>query len=266
MKKRLTSIMDTGKKNKGLAVILVMAVAVVTVLASAALSAPHSAAEPIGEAKAKAIALKHAAVTEQQAFFVRVYLDYDDGRAVYDVEFYSGNKEYDYEIDAASGKIREYDRDIEAYAIPGNASSNAAASTGSTKRYAVAPVTGSANSSAVTPATNSTNNAAVTPVTGSTKSKAVAPVTANTNTSAAAPATNSSAASSQDIGEAKAKAIALSAAGLTESQAGYIEISYDYEHARGVYEVDFRNGWTEYEYEIDAASGAILHSDVERDD
>ena len=37
--------------------------------------------------------------------FINVELDYDDGMRVYDVEFFSGNKEYDYKIDAASGAI-----------------------------------------------------------------------------------------------------------------------------------------------------------------
>ena len=34
--------------------------------------------------------------------FLHAKLDYDDGRRTYEVEFYSGSKEYDYEIDAAT--------------------------------------------------------------------------------------------------------------------------------------------------------------------
>ena len=33
--------------------------------------------------------------------------DGDDGRGVYEIEFYVGNTEYDYEIDAHSGAILE---------------------------------------------------------------------------------------------------------------------------------------------------------------
>ena len=55
--------------------------------------------------------------------FVQAKLDWDDGRQVYDVDFYSGNKEYDYEIDAASGAIRSYDFDIENYTIPSTSTS-----------------------------------------------------------------------------------------------------------------------------------------------
>lgn len=63
----------------------------------------------IGVAAAKDIAIKHAGVNG--ASFTKAYLDYDDGIRVYDIEFTAGNKEYDYEINAYSGKIIEYDVD-----------------------------------------------------------------------------------------------------------------------------------------------------------
>ena len=87
-----------------------------------------AAASLIGEAKAKEIALNHAGVSSSKASFLQVKLDWEDGRQVYEVEFYSGNKEYDYEIDAASGAIVSYDFDIENYTIP---STSASASNGS---------------------------------------------------------------------------------------------------------------------------------------
>ena len=42
-------------------------------------------------------------------------LDYDDGRAVYDIEFWTATAEYDYEIDAVSGEILSMDQDAENY-------------------------------------------------------------------------------------------------------------------------------------------------------
>ena len=75
--------------------------------------------EYIGEEAAKSIALSHAEVSEADATFISTKLDWDDGVWVYDVEFYSGNIEYDYEIDAVTGVICEYDRDIENYSISG---------------------------------------------------------------------------------------------------------------------------------------------------
>ena len=67
----------------------------------------------ISEASAKSIALKHAGLQESSVNFIRSKIDYDDGRAVYDVEFWSGSTEYDYEIDAVSGEIIGYDYDAE---------------------------------------------------------------------------------------------------------------------------------------------------------
>ena len=46
-------------------------------------------------------------------FFKKVKIDYEDGVRVYDVEFYKGNVEYEYEIDAATGEIRERSVEID---------------------------------------------------------------------------------------------------------------------------------------------------------
>ena len=71
----------------------------------------------VGEGKAKEIALNHAGLTEDQVTFVRSRLDWEDGRQVYDVEFYTSDyKEYDYEIDATTGEVLSYDYDAEGYA------------------------------------------------------------------------------------------------------------------------------------------------------
>ena len=56
--------------------------------------------------------------------FFKAKLDRDDGRRVYDVEFYSGSREYDYEIDAATGDIVSFDFDVEGY-IAGSTQSDA---------------------------------------------------------------------------------------------------------------------------------------------
>lgn len=63
----------------------------------------------IGVATAKSIALKHAGLSS--ASFSEASLDYDDGIRVYDLEFSSGNRSYEYEINAYTGKIIDYDVD-----------------------------------------------------------------------------------------------------------------------------------------------------------
>ncbi len=69
------------------------------------------AEELIGEEAAKEKALSHAGISADNALFERVELGKDDGRWEYEVDFRVGNTEYDYEIDAVTGEVRESDRD-----------------------------------------------------------------------------------------------------------------------------------------------------------
>ncbi|MDR0990516.1 MAG: PepSY domain-containing protein [Propionibacteriaceae bacterium] len=66
----------------------------------------------IGKAQAKQIALADAGLTEAEVSFFRVQRDNDDGRRVYDIEFYHGVSEYDYEIDMYTGQIVSKDFDF----------------------------------------------------------------------------------------------------------------------------------------------------------
>lgn len=77
-------------------------------------------AAQITEAQAKDIALKHAGVSAQQAHFTKMKLDRDFGRSEYELEFFVGNVEYDYEIDAADGTVRKFSRETHAAAPFGN--------------------------------------------------------------------------------------------------------------------------------------------------
>ncbi|MFI3175238.1 MAG: PepSY domain-containing protein [Bacillota bacterium] len=156
----------------------------------------------IGEAKAKSIALAHAGITESQVAYILCKLEYEKGLAEYDVEFWVGNVEYDYEINATTGAILSYDYDAEYnYKVP---------------------------TTTTTPTTT--------------------PTTAT---------------SSNYIGEAKAKSIALSHAGITESQVAYILCKLEYEKGLAEYDVEFWVGNVEYDYEINATTGAILSYDYD---
>lgn len=83
--------------------------------AAASVSEEESSADQnlIPEEEAKGIALKDARLTEGQISGIRIRLEKDDGIQQYEVEFYAGDKEYDYEIDAVSGNILSKDMDIE---------------------------------------------------------------------------------------------------------------------------------------------------------
>lgn len=62
--------------------------------------------------EAQAIALEHAGLTADQVQGLRAEYEFDDGIARYEVRFRQGRWEYDYEINAATGDIISYDRDI----------------------------------------------------------------------------------------------------------------------------------------------------------
>lgn len=174
----------------------------------------------IDENKAKSIALADAGVQEADTAYLVVKPDYDNGTAVYDVEFYvaSTKLEYDYEIDAATGKIRGMDQDIEGY-TPSSTNTN--------------------------PATSTNNNTAAS--SGSTNN--------STATSSGSTSTGTA------VDEAKAKSIALNDAGVKEADTAYLKVKLDYDDGVKVYDVEFYAGGTEYDYEINAATGEIRSMD-----
>ena len=62
----------------------------------------------------------------------------------------------------------------------------------------------------------------------------------------------------------RAKQIAVSHAGV--SGASFTKVELDTDDGIAVYEIEFKVGNTEYDYEINAASGAIISSSLEIDD
>ncbi|MCC8099217.1 MAG: PepSY domain-containing protein, partial [Clostridiales bacterium] len=165
-----------------------------------------ASASYIGVDKAKTIALSDAGVTASDATFTAAKQDKDDGVVVYDIEFYTSAKEYEYEINATTGAI--LDKDVETRKT----------STGST-------------------GTGSTSNSGATDSTGTT-------------------------ASTSYIGVDKAKTIALSDAGVTASDATFTTAKQDKDDGVVVYDIEFYTSTNEYEYEINATTGAILDKDV----
>lgn len=77
-----------------------------------------AANEYIGEEKAKEAALTHAHITAADAKFLICVFDYENGLAVYDVEFYYDTFEYSYDINAKTGEVVKYEKDYLGSAIP----------------------------------------------------------------------------------------------------------------------------------------------------
>ena len=62
-----------------------------------------------------------------------------------------------------------------------------------------------------------------------------------------------------------AKTAALNHAGLTTAQVTHLKAELDREGGQLVYEIEFKSGGHEYEYVIDAATGAVIKSEKEHD-
>lgn len=66
----------------------------------------------ISEEEAKQIALKHAGVQESDITAIQVKKDIDDGISLYEVEFYTSNKEYGYDIKMEDGTVLKADFEV----------------------------------------------------------------------------------------------------------------------------------------------------------
>ncbi|MDR1703605.1 MAG: PepSY domain-containing protein, partial [Clostridiales bacterium] len=236
-----------------------------------------------------------AGVTESQVSFIKAYLDSDDGRVVYDIEFYSGDTEYDYEIDAQNGDIVEFDREIEYFRIPQSGSGSPAEPAdkddyiGETLAKSIALERAGADEAQAVfndirldyddgrvdydvefYVGNIEYEYDIDALSGSiieySRETENRSSRGTTDTQKQSPKPAASNDTSGYIGEASAKTIALSDAGLTESQVTRMKVSLDRDDRRMVYEVEFRDGRMEYEYEIDAVTGEIIESDSEYDD
>lgn len=139
--------------------------------------------------EAKQIALDRAGATAENAVFTKAHPYEEDGRAVFDMEFYVGTTEYDVDVDIATGEIVDFE----------------------TEEHALVDSNGSITLEA-------------------------------------------------------AKQIALAKVGLKEGEATYKEAKLDTEDGRKVYEIELVANGMEYEFDIDAASGAIIKFETEKQD
>ena len=225
--------------------------------------------------KAKEIALNHAGVSASSASYVRVELGYDNGRMEYEVEFWSGNKEYGYDIDALTGEIRSYDYDIEGYNIPSTSTSQSGSYIGQEKAKTIALNHAGVSASSASFVRveldyddgraeyevefwngNKEYDYSIDALTGEIRGYDYDIENYNI------PSTSgSSSQSGSYIGETRAKEIVRNRAGI--SGGTFTEFKLDYDDGRAVYEGELRDGWREYSFEIDATSGTILEWELD---
>jgi len=85
----------------------------------------NSTAQPQEDSldEAKAAALKDAGLSESDVTFKKTELDHSHGTQVYDIEFYTSDTKYDYEIDASNGTVLE--KNIEQFQVQTNPTNSA---------------------------------------------------------------------------------------------------------------------------------------------
>lgn len=67
----------------------------------------------IGEEEAKRIAFQDAGVAETEVSGLEIEMDIEKGQLVYEIEFFANSSEYEYELDAATGRIIKVEKDDE---------------------------------------------------------------------------------------------------------------------------------------------------------
>lgn len=81
------------------------------IMAAAIAAAGAAAFASVGARDAESIAIDHSGV--RNARFVHTDRDRDHGRTIWEVEFYDGDREYSYDIDAETGDIIKADWDLD---------------------------------------------------------------------------------------------------------------------------------------------------------
>ena len=66
---------------------------------------------PLTVEQAKQVALDYAGVKAADANFTKAHRDFDNGREVYEIEFFVGTTEYDMDVDVLTGKVTDFSVD-----------------------------------------------------------------------------------------------------------------------------------------------------------
>ncbi|MGN0135509.1 PepSY domain-containing protein [Anaerotignum sp.] len=220
----------------------------------------------IGLKKAKEIALKDAGLKESEVIFVTAKADYENGRKEYDVEFYCDGVEYDYEIDAETGKITDFDKDFEGK-LPA-----ATDEITSDEAKEIALKHAGLKESEVTKlkVKRDRDDGVVKYEVEFKTSEAEYEYEINAETGKILKVEKEEetmkSTETDVITAEEAKEIALKHAGLKESEVTKLKVKKDKDDGIVKYEVEFETGKTEYEYEINAETGKILKAEKEIDD
>ena len=199
---------------------------------------PLSAAITLEEAQE--IALADAGVSREEAIFSRAEAGTDGVLSVYRFQFYAANMEYEYEINAGTGAV--YSKKTVTYMgqNPGAASTAPSRTAAPTAR----PETAAPAQSPVPEQPEPTES-----VTSSLPPASPAPRPTDRPTG-------------MYIGMSAAKSAALAHAGVAADQARFTQVRMDYEDGTAIYVLKFYTSTHEYQYKINARTGAVYGREV----
>lgn len=227
-----------------------------------------AAAKKISKTKAKEIALSHAELKESEVTFTKIKLDKDDGTVLYDIEFYVDGDEYDYEINAYTGKIIEYDFDAESHKSKDSVSSFI---TKTQAKDIVLTHAGLKNSEVTftkTKLDRDDNTYELEFYNGKTEydyeinAKTGEIIEFDSDAESYTPSKNT-----KLISASKAYEIALKHAGISKDDVSEYKCKKDRDDGITIYEVKFvTDDYVEYEYEIKASNGKIISWESDMDD
>ncbi|WP_297871763.1 PepSY domain-containing protein [uncultured Oscillibacter sp.] len=226
----------------------------------------------IGEAQAKSIALRHAGLQESGTLYCNVWAEYDEGRMEhYEVEFGTDSARYEYEIGLYDGAVLKSEQ--KAFAAPSapSASSGTAISEARAKEIAFAHAGVQAADVVMEQMKLDWEDgvqvyelefrAGNTEYEYEIAAAGGAVLKAERDTEPAGTHHPESGGHVSHIGMEAAKAAALRHAGVAAGDAWDMKCELDCDDGRYLYEVEFDAGGLEYEYEIDAETGAVLKAE-----
>lgn len=246
----------------------------------------------IGENAALSAAAAHAGVSVSDVTWSKVEFDCDDGIMLYEVEFRTSSAEYECDVNATTGEVVKFEQE-------GGSTNAGTANSGTTNSGSI----GTNNSTSHTDyiGEEAAKTAALADagckaedtvylaawleyddgrpehyevefMVGNTRYEYEIALTSATviksdresyGNSGNSGTTGNTSGSTNYIGEDAALSAALTHAGLSSSDISGQKVEFDFDDGSAIYEIEFRSGRYEYEYEIDAVSGQVIKSEMD---
>ena len=222
----------------------------------------------IGEKKVKDIVEKDARVS--QPHYLQIELDYDDGLMVYEVEFIKNGIEYEYELDAKTGKILEKDQERSEKEITLNNQTSTQSSSQQSSSQTISKEQAKSIAMKDAQATSITNYKIEKDNDDGVLEYEIEFVNQNTKHEYTIRASDGKILNhekeimkSVKLTTTQARDKALQHAQLSMNQVRQLEVDLD---KKGYYEVSFEANGYEYDYEIDGNTGKVIHHEKEKNE